>query len=146
MTKTRARDKRAAEIAKNLSDLIRQSGMSQADVSRASGIPRDAFGRYLHGVNLPPAWKVARIAAAFGCSAHRIDPSLPEDLRPPAGPDRSAALFSVRRGSVEGNLRITMDAELPNELVMNIARIVTEHVGEGPRAAPEQKTPNEMES
>jgi transcriptional regulator with XRE-family HTH domain len=119
--------------------------MSQADASRASGIPRDAFGRYLHGLNLPPARKVAKIAAAFGCSPHRIDPSLPEDLRLPDGPDPSSTLLSVRRGSVEGNLRITMDTELPSELAMRLARIVTEHVGKGPQGAPEQTNPNEME-
>jgi transcriptional regulator with XRE-family HTH domain len=145
MGKIRAREKRAAEVAKNLSDLLRESGMSQADASRASGIPRDAFGRYLHGLNLPPARKVAKIAAAFGCSPHRIDPSLPEDLRLPDGPDPSSTLLSVRRGSVEGNLRITMDTELPSELAMRLARIVTEHVGKGPQGAPEQTNPNEME-
>jgi transcriptional regulator with XRE-family HTH domain len=131
--KIRAREKRAAEVAKNLSALLQETGMSQADVSRAAGIPRDAFGRYLHGINVPPARKVAKIAAAFGCAPHRIDPSLPKDLRLPEGPAPSSALFSLHRGASEGRLRIKMDAELPSELVMEIARVVAESAGGSPR-------------
>jgi transcriptional regulator with XRE-family HTH domain len=145
MVKIRAREKRAAEVAKNLSALLLETGMSQADVSRATGIPRDAFGRYLHGINLPPARKVAKIAATFGCSPHRIDPSLPEDLSLPAGPDPSSPLFSVGRGTSEGRLRIKMDTELPSELVMKIARVVAENGGEAPQEAPVDPGPTEME-
>jgi transcriptional regulator with XRE-family HTH domain len=145
MVKIRAREKRAAEVAKNLSALLQETGMSQADVSRATGIPRDAFGRYLHGVNLPPARKVTKIAAAFGCSPHRIDPSLPEDLRLPEGPDQSTALFSLHRGTSEGRLRIKMNTELPSELVMEIARVVVENGGEGPQQASGDPGPTEME-
>lgn len=143
MVKMRAREKRAAEVAKNLSTLLQETGMSQADVSRATGIPRDAFGRYLHGINLPPARKVAKIADAFGCSPHRIDPSLPENLSLPEGPDPSSPLFSVGRGTSEGRLRIRMDTELPSELVMEIARVVAESSGEGPCS--EDPSPTEME-
>lgn len=143
MVKIRAREKRAAEVAKNLSALLQETGMSQADVSRATGIPRDAFGRYLHGINLPPARKVAKIAAAFGCSPNQIDPSLPEDLSLPAGPDPSSPLFSVGRGTSEGRLRIRMDTELPSELIMEIARVVAENSGEIPHS--EDPSPTEME-
>lgn len=145
MDYTSARGKKAADIAKNLNILLQQTGLSQADVSRASGIPRDAFGRYLHGVNLPPARKIARIAAALGCSPHQIDPSLPADLKLLDSPDTSSRILSIGRGLREGHMRITMDAELPGDLIISIARLITEHGGQGPQVGMDQTSSTNME-
>lgn len=114
-------------VAKNIRSLLAKTALSQADVSRKTGIPRDAFGRYLHGVNRPPAKKVAMIAAAFGCKPHDIDPDLPEgDIATELGP---LELKSYTAGPPlcgdPGKMRIEISADLPTETVLEVLRILS---------------------
>lgn len=119
-------------IALNLKTLLLRSGMSQADVSRATDIPRDAFGRYLHGVNLPKAGTVAKIAEAFGCSPREIDPSLPESIADPVRSRTSSPLFAIGHGSRKGHLRIRMDTELPTDVIFSITKLMAEYSKQAP--------------
>ena len=49
--------------------LIRKArGISQAELSRLTGIHRTLIARYEGGVTWPGARKLARLAAALGCS------------------------------------------------------------------------------
>ena len=49
--------------------LIRKAkGISQAELSRLTGIHRTLIARYEGGVTWPGARKLARMAAALGCS------------------------------------------------------------------------------
>lgn len=118
-------------ISRNLKGLLRVSGMSQADVSRSTGIPRDAFGRYLHGVNLPPPVKVAQIAQALGCSPRDIDPTLPEEMTKTVAPRAGSPLFTIGHGTRAGHLRIRMDTELPGDVIVSITSLLTEFSGRG---------------
>jgi|GEM_PF-6430076 transcriptional regulator with XRE-family HTH domain len=120
-------DKTDAEVplyAQNLRRLLEQSGLSQAEVARLSHIPRDAFGRYLHGVNRPPAVKVANLAEVFGCSHLDIDPELPAELTLPKRAVTFDELFSVYPSKRRGYMRVKMDTELPAALVTRIVELM----------------------
>lgn len=112
--------------AQNLRRLLEQSGLSQAEVARLAHIPRDAFGRYLHGVNRPPAVKVASLADVFGCSHRDIDPDLPEELNLPKRSVTFDELFSVYPSKRRGYMRVKMDAELPSALVTRLVELMGE--------------------
>ena len=114
-------------VAQNLQSLLARTALSQADVSRRTGIPRDALGRYLHGINRPPAKKVAMIAAALGCTPRDIDPDLPEgDIATDLGP---LELKSYSAGPPlsgdPGKMRLEIEADLPTEQVIEILRILS---------------------
>lgn len=110
--------------AQNLRRLLEQSGLSQAEVARLAHIPRDAFGRYLHGVNRPPAVKVASLADVFGCSHKDIDPDLPEELKLPKRSLSFDELFSVYPSKRRGYMRVKLDAELPLALVTRLVEVM----------------------
>jgi transcriptional regulator with XRE-family HTH domain len=112
--------------AQNLRRLLEQSGLSQAEVARLAHIPRDAFGRYLHGVNRPPAAKVASLAEVFGCSHRDIDPDLPEELKLPKRSVTFDELFTVYPSKRRGYMKVRMDAELPAELVTRLVQLMSE--------------------
>lgn len=113
--------------AKNIRALLAKTTMSQADVSRATGIPRDAFGRYLHGVNRPPAKKVALIASALGCKPRDIDPSLPDvDIVSELGPiELKSYTAGPPRSGHPGQMRLEISADLPTETVLEVLRVLS---------------------
>lgn len=110
--------------AKNLRALLEKSGLTQAEVARQAHMARDALGRYLHGVNKPPARRVVALAEVFGVSHRDIDPSLPEEIHIPRHQSPYDELFSVHPSSRPGHMRIKMDAELPAEAVAAMVEIV----------------------
>lgn len=110
--------------AQNLRRLLEQSGLSQAEVARMAHVPRDAFGRYLHGVNRPPAVKVVNLAEVFGCSHLDIDPDLPEELNLPKRSLAFEELFTVYPSKRRGYMRVKMDAELPAALVTRLVELM----------------------
>ncbi len=114
-------------VAQNLQSLLARTALSQADVSRRTGIPRDAFGRYLHGINKPPAKKVALIASVFGCTPHDIDPDLPEgDIASDLGPiELKSYTAGAPLSGDPGKLRLEISADLPTEQVVEILRILS---------------------
>lgn len=112
--------------AQNLRRLLDQSGLSQAEVARLSHIPRDAFGRYLHGVNRPPAAKVFNLAEVFGCSHRDIDPDLPEELNLPRKSSIHDEILSVYPSKRRGYMRVKIDADLPAALVTRIVELMGE--------------------
>lgn len=114
--------------ARNLKSLLEKSGMTQAEVARQAHIARDALGRYLHGVNKPPARRVMSLAEVFGVSHRDIDPSLPEELNIPRHVSEHDELFSVHPSNRPGHMRVKMDAELSSEAVAAIVEIVGRYV------------------
>lgn len=124
MNSEREGEKDLPATAKNLRELLRRSGMSQAEVARKAHIARDAFGRYLHGVNRPPAKRVVALAEALGVSHLDIDPELPDELHIPRHQSEYDELFSIHPAKLPGHMRIKMDAELPVEVVTRIVEIV----------------------
>lgn len=114
--------------ARNLQVILEKSGMTQAEVARRAHVARDALGRYLHGVNKPPARRVVALAEALGVSHRDIDPSLPEELNLPRHQSPYDELFSVHPSSRLGHMRVKMDAEMPSEAVAAIVEIVGKFV------------------
>ena len=62
------------EFADNLHKLLLRRGWKQADLARATGIPRDAVSRYIREMSLPEPSNLVKMADAFGMK--------PEDLLP----------------------------------------------------------------
>jgi transcriptional regulator with XRE-family HTH domain len=55
-------------------DVRRESGLSQAELARRSGMPRSVISAYEHGHRQPAVAALARIAAAAGLEV-RVGPS-----------------------------------------------------------------------
>lgn len=72
-------------IAANLQQAMREKGMTQSDLSKASGIGRSSISQYLSGRNTPEPERIARLAECLD-----VDP---EDLV----------------GAEEGNERVVED-------------------------------------
>lgn len=114
------------DYARNLQELQRRSGRTQAENARRAGLERDAYGRYLHGKTRPPASKLAALARAFEVSPAAIDPEQPDvsidqaRLPPPCE-------ISEARSSEPGFLRVRVDADLPVAIAQRIAELAAAH-------------------
>lgn len=70
-----------------VAEMLRRSGLSQAELSRRAGISRSVLNAYLHGTRAPGAEALGRLAAAAG-----FDLSLVE-RRPPVDAERAGAIL-----------------------------------------------------
>jgi transcriptional regulator with XRE-family HTH domain len=70
-----------------ISEILRRSGLSQAELARRAGIPRSVLNAYLRGGREPGADALLRIAAAGGMNL-RVDPR-----KPPVDPDRASHIL-----------------------------------------------------
>ncbi len=52
-----------------VSDILRRSGLTQAELARRAGMPRSVLNVYLHGHREPGADTLARLAAGGGLRA-----------------------------------------------------------------------------
>lgn len=114
------------DYARNLQELQRRSGRTQAENARRAGLERDAYGRYLHGKTRPPAPKLAALARAFEVAPSAIDPERPEVTLEDAELPRPWH-FSEGRSGEPGMIHLHLDAELPLGVAQRVAEIVAEH-------------------
>jgi transcriptional regulator with XRE-family HTH domain len=69
-------------------EILRCSGLSQAELARRAGIQRSVLNAYLHGGREPGGDALLRIAAAAGMGLHV------EARRPPVDPDRASRILT----------------------------------------------------
>jgi transcriptional regulator with XRE-family HTH domain len=70
-----------------IEEILRRSGLRQAELARRAGIPRSVLNAYLRGGREPGSDILLRIAAAAGMSL-RVD-----RRRPPVDPDRASRIL-----------------------------------------------------
>jgi uncharacterized protein len=68
-------------------EILRRSGLSQAELARRAGIPRSVVNVYLKGRREPGAGALARLAAAGGLQLEL------EDRKSPVDPDRAGRIL-----------------------------------------------------
>jgi transcriptional regulator with XRE-family HTH domain len=70
-----------------VAEILRRSGLTQAELARRAGMPRSVVNVYLHGRREPGADAIARLAAAGG-----FELGLAE-RRPPVDPVRAGEIL-----------------------------------------------------
>jgi len=78
-----------------LAEVLRRSGLSQAELARRSGVPRSVLNAYLRGSREPGADALMRIAAAGGLGLDLVE------RRPPVDPERAATILNQVLGLAE---------------------------------------------
>jgi len=67
--------------------MVRESGLSQAELARRAGIPRSVLNVYLRGRREPGADALVRLAAAAGFDLE------PRRRKPPVDPERAGRIL-----------------------------------------------------
>jgi transcriptional regulator with XRE-family HTH domain len=78
----------ASSTASLVGEILRHSGLSQAELARRAGIQRSVLNAYLHGSREPGGDALLRIAAAAGMRL-QVD-----RRRPPVDPDRASRILT----------------------------------------------------
>lgn len=78
-----------------IADVIRQSGLTQAELARRAGLPRSVLNAYLNGHREPGADALLRIAAAGGAKLGI------EERKPPVDPERASRILNQVLGLAE---------------------------------------------
>ena len=76
-----------AQRGRWLSEILSESGLSQAELARRAGLPRSVLNAYLRGSREPGADALLRIAAAAGMEL-KLD-----RRRPPVDPERASHIL-----------------------------------------------------
>ncbi|UWR30960.1 helix-turn-helix domain-containing protein [Sulfitobacter sp. W002] len=100
-------------FAQNLQRILEERNLQQSEVAEASGLKRDAFGRYYHGKTPPPAKKLIAIARAL-----KVKPS---DINPDA-----TGLDDVEMTEIEGDPIYQMTPAMSRRAGYLMLRINTE--------------------
>jgi transcriptional regulator with XRE-family HTH domain len=72
------REMRRQEFGRNLWQLLLKRGMTQSDLSRASGLGRDSVSGYVRGRNLPEPTSAKKLADALGVTMEDLYPGSTE--------------------------------------------------------------------
>lgn len=122
-----SRDIRRQHLARELHRRSMQKMLSQADISRATGLGRDSISRYFRGQTQPDPLSVLKLARALDCKPRDLDPGAVDvPLQPPAN---GAPAMDVRQSSsdpTKGVLQINL--ELPFRTIAEIMRLVDEQM------------------
>src|SRR4051794_23973118 len=94
MTEIRSRTASIATISL-VDEILRQSGLSQAELARRAGIPRSVLNAYLKGHREPGADALLRIAAAGGMKLGV------EKRKPSVDPERAGRILNQVLGLAE---------------------------------------------
>jgi transcriptional regulator with XRE-family HTH domain len=78
-----------------IADILRTSGLSQAELARRAGLPRSVLNAYLKGHREPGADALLRIVAAAGAGLEV------ERRRPPVDPVRAGKILNQVLGLAE---------------------------------------------
>jgi transcriptional regulator with XRE-family HTH domain len=77
----------SAPAASVVGEILRRSGLSQAELARRAGLPRSVLNVYLRGRREPGAHALARLAAAGGLEFELAQ------RRPPVDPERASRIL-----------------------------------------------------
>lgn len=78
-----------------VADILRKSGLSQAELARRAGLPRSVLNAYLRGNREPGADALLRIAGAAGVRVGL------EERKPPVDPQRASFILNQVLGLAE---------------------------------------------
>jgi transcriptional regulator with XRE-family HTH domain len=78
-----------------IADVLKQSGLSQAELARRAGVPRSVLNAYLKGHREPGGDALLRIVAAGGATLGL------EMRRPPVDPERAGKILNQVLGLAE---------------------------------------------
>lgn len=100
------KDKSRTRVGRLVEEMLRRSGLSQAELSRRAGIPRSVLNAYLHGSREPGSEALARLAGAAGFDLSLVERRSPVDAERAAGIlvqvlDLAAALPYRPRAEIE---------------------------------------------
>ena len=73
--------------AATLAQILKESGLSQAELARRAGLPRSVVNAYLKGTREPGADALARLASAGGLELRLVR------RRPPVDPQRASKIL-----------------------------------------------------
>jgi transcriptional regulator with XRE-family HTH domain len=78
-----------------VADILRTSGLTQAELARRAGLPRSVLNAYIRGNREPGADALLRIAGAAGVKLEL------EERRPPVDPQRASFILNQVLGLAE---------------------------------------------
>ncbi len=78
-----------------IADILKRSGLSQAELARRAGLPRSVLNAYLKGHREPGGDALLRIAAAAGVKLGI------EERKPPVDPERAGRILNQVLGLAE---------------------------------------------
>jgi uncharacterized protein len=78
-----------------IADVLRSSGLSQAELARRAGVPRSVLNAYLHGSREPGGDALLRIVSAAGMKLEI------EKRQPPVDPARASKILDQVLGLAE---------------------------------------------
>jgi transcriptional regulator with XRE-family HTH domain len=78
-----------------VADILRKSGLTQAELARRAGLPRSVLNAYMRGTREPGADALLRIAGAAGVRLEL------EERRPPVDPQRASFILNQVLGLAE---------------------------------------------
>lgn len=67
------------EFAERVFNLMREHGMTQAELSRAADLPRDSISRYVRAISVPDKRNLEKLARALGVAPEVLLPNVIED-------------------------------------------------------------------
>lgn len=67
------------EFGRRLYNLMLKKGWRQADLARASGLPRDSISTYVRGTVRPTEESLKKVASALGVKPEELFPNILED-------------------------------------------------------------------
>lgn len=119
-------------FAKRVDDLRAAKGWTQSELSRYSGIPRDAISNYIRGNSLPSEKYLGQLAQALGATAEEILPTnqgqddLIEALR-------QQSPLPVREMTIDrsGWARLRVDMKVSPTTAMKIMGILQDETPDG---------------
>jgi transcriptional regulator with XRE-family HTH domain len=83
VSRSQSRRLPADSAAAAITEILRRSGLSQAELARRAGLTRSVLNAYLHGSREPGADTLMRLAAAGGMGFDLVE------RRPPVDPQRA---------------------------------------------------------
>ena len=78
-----------------VADILRKSGLTQAELARRAGLPRSVLNAYMRGNREPGADALLRIASAAGVRLEL------EERKPPVDPQRASFILNQVLGLAE---------------------------------------------
>jgi transcriptional regulator with XRE-family HTH domain len=108
-----------AEFAKRVHHRMRQAGMTQSDLARATKIDRSLISNYIRGKTLPGDQKLTALCKVFGCQ--------PDDLLPRAiirSVDEDMPDVQATQDTASGMTRLRVNTVIPTGRALKILALI----------------------
>lgn len=103
------------KFAENLARVLEERGMSQTDLSKASGLSKDAISTYMRQRSIPTRDSLKLVADALGVEPAELVPKVTGEARRPQ--------ITVTMEGLD-QMRVVVDAVLPAAVAAQIIELV----------------------